>query len=305
MNTQSKSKLVSIIIPTYKGSNVLKRAIDSVLIQTYPSIEIIVVDDNSPESKERKDTEKIMSEYYSEKIIYIKHDKNKNGSAARNTGFSKSNGDYIMFLDDDDEFLSNKVSTQVTAMESVSSEWGVSYTSFLRKINGKLIAKSYEKRQGNLYIEELSRNFFIHAGSNLMIRRSVVEDMNGFDETFTRNQDIEFLSRILERYKILYVDYIGLTVHIGFRKKSFDYLKVTEDYLFKFKSRIDALNDRDKEYVMKLINLQVFRYFFISFMLRKATLMIINKKVKCVDALKYFIHLTCRRVRKRVYGFKG
>lgn len=84
-------KLVSVIIPTYKRSDCLPNAIKSVLNQTYKDIEIIVVDDNDPESEYRKNTEKVMEGFsqYSN-VIYIKHDINRNGSVARNTGFKDS-----------------------------------------------------------------------------------------------------------------------------------------------------------------------------------------------------------------------
>ena len=95
--------LVSVIIPTYKRSKSLNRAIDSVLSQTYPNIEIIVVDDNGKGSKYQLETEKSLEKYIkTDKIKYIIHDVNRNGSAARNTGFKHSRGEYINFLDDDD-----------------------------------------------------------------------------------------------------------------------------------------------------------------------------------------------------------
>ena len=95
--------LVSVIIPTYKRSKSLNRAIDSVLSQTYPNIEIIVVDDNGKGSKYQIETEKSLENYIkTDKIKYITHDVNRNGSAARNTGFKHSMGEYINFLDDGD-----------------------------------------------------------------------------------------------------------------------------------------------------------------------------------------------------------
>ena len=80
--------LVSIVIPTYSRPLYLKRCIESVLNQTYSNIEIFVVDDNNPDTEFRRDTEKIMSEYLNHKnVTYLQHECNKNGSAARNTGW--------------------------------------------------------------------------------------------------------------------------------------------------------------------------------------------------------------------------
>ena len=90
--------LVSVIITTYCGSDNIARSIKSVLNQTYQNFEIIVVDDNDPNSKSRIDTEKIIEGFKSDKIIYIKHPQNFNGSVARNTGISVAKGRFIQFF---------------------------------------------------------------------------------------------------------------------------------------------------------------------------------------------------------------
>ena len=96
---------ISVIITTYGGSKKIRRAIKSVQHQGFKDYEIIVVDDNDPGSDSRTITESILEEFVnSNSIIYIKHDKNLNGSAARNTGISMAKGAIIGFLDDDDEW---------------------------------------------------------------------------------------------------------------------------------------------------------------------------------------------------------
>ena len=106
--------LVSVIIPTYGRPNLLLRAINSVLNQSYSNIEIIVVDDNNPGSLERDQTQKLLEKYIQEnKIMYIKMDKNVGGALARNKGVEVCSGALICFLDDDDEYLPNKIELQV------------------------------------------------------------------------------------------------------------------------------------------------------------------------------------------------
>ena len=84
------NKLISVVIPTYKNRGGLVSSIESVLNQTYTNFEVIVVDDNSPTSMERGTTEQIMQQFVNNpKVVYIKHEKNKNGAAARNTGINK------------------------------------------------------------------------------------------------------------------------------------------------------------------------------------------------------------------------
>lgn len=104
------SDLVSIIMPSYNTAQYIVETIQSVinqtcLTQTYKNIEIIVVDDNDPKSEYRISTEKMMKKYADdERVIYIQHEINKNGAAARNTGIKYAKGEYISFLDDDDYY---------------------------------------------------------------------------------------------------------------------------------------------------------------------------------------------------------
>lgn len=181
--------LVSVIIPTYKNDGSLERAINSVLNQGYNNIEIIVVDDNNPDSDYRKTTEKLMG-LYKEKdnIKYIKHNYNKNGSAARNTGFRNSQGLYISLLDDDDYFVEDKIELQVDFLEK-HSEFDAVYGGRYEK-NSTII---YEK-EGDL-TEDLLGYKILPCTCSLMLRREAYETLNGFNETYKRHQDFEFLLR--------------------------------------------------------------------------------------------------------------
>lgn len=300
-------KLVSVIIPTYKRSDTLPRAIDSVLNQTYKQIEIIVVDDNDPESSFRHDTEVVMSRYKNNSnVLYIKHTKNKNGSAARNTGFRKSKGAYIMFLDDDDEFLPDKVLSQVEKMNDLDNSWGACYTRYIRKRNGKVVVRSAEKAEGNLLVEELMRNLFVHAGSNLLIRREVVEEIGGFDESFIRNQDVEFLTRILKKYKLAYVDTLGLIVYMRNVRNvaKLDFINLTDKYIEKFDKEINQLPIAEQNRVHTMINLQIFRYYLSSKKFGQAYKIVINNQISIFLVLKYLFYLLNRAVTKQAYGFK-
>ena len=84
---------MSVIITTYHNEKLLNRAVESVLHQTYERIELIVVDDNPPESNARKATEAVMEKY--PQAVYLKHSENRNGAAARNTGIRAAKGEYI------------------------------------------------------------------------------------------------------------------------------------------------------------------------------------------------------------------
>lgn len=299
--------LVSVIIPTYGRPTKLQRAVNSVLAQTYPNIEIVVVDDNDPDTVSRNETELVMDGYSnSSKVKYVKHPYNKNGSAARNTGFKNSQGDYIAFLDDDDEYLQNKVSSQVDCLTGLDHSWGACYTKYKRLRNGKLDTISAETREGDLYFQALCRNLFIQAGSNLMVRREVFEDINGFDETFRRNQDLEFLVRLLRKYKLAYVDEMGLIYHRhpSNEKRSFDMEKITAHYTNSFSSNIAELSEKEKEYFDTMINLQLFRYRLVGRKdMKKAFSMVVDGCVGYIDVIRYLSHLFYRRISKKSCGF--
>lgn len=123
------------------------------------------------------------------RIKYIKHEVNKNGAAARNTGIDNSSGEYIAFLDDDDTFLPTKISKQVDFLEK-EKQFDAVYCQGFR--NGKVIATNL--RTGNLSSDILLLKSFMFTPS-LMFRRSALEELNGFDISFIRHQDYELLLR--------------------------------------------------------------------------------------------------------------
>lgn len=189
-------RYVSVIIPTYGGNKSLKRAVDSVLMQDYCFFEIIVVDDNNPQTGQRNITETIMAEYSdNNRIRYIQHDRNKNGSVARNTGAREARGEYLAFLDDDDIFLQGKLRKQVEFL-SVSTEFDAVYC-WRRERSGEVRSNL----QGDLS-EALLDLSFTPCTPSLMIRKKSYFDIGGFDETFYRHQDFEFLLRFFEKHKI-------------------------------------------------------------------------------------------------------
>ena len=303
------NKKVSVVIPTYSRPRYLKRCIDSILNQTYKNIEIIVVDDNNPDSLFRNETEQIMEEYkYIKEVMYLKHEKNKNGSAARNTGWKFSSGEYITFIDDDDEILKTKIEKQINCLESLDKSWGACYTGYqLIKENG---VKQYssEKRHGNCYIDALMRTMFMGSGSNLMVRKEIVDEIGGYDESFLRNQDIEFLVRVLKKYKLAYIDEPLLIIHQeGFREnRSFSQIdNYTKHYLNKFENSINELDSDDKEKVLSVITLERCRVALYKKKYKEIFLLIRENKIKMNYLFKYIVYLCHRFVTHKSYGFRG
>ncbi|WP_144631413.1 glycosyltransferase family 2 protein [Priestia megaterium] len=196
---------VSIIIPTYKGARCIKRAIDSLLDQTYTDIEIIVVDDNPPNSIERLETEQIIKTYKN-KLKYIKHEKNLNGAAARNSGIKVATGEFVGFLDDDDYYLPEKVEMSLKALRENRNCDAVFCGVIIT--DNKHVLKVVEPTFNNHNMQKkiLFDVNMIGTGSNLFLRKSAIDKIEGFDISYYRLQDVEFLVRFFEDYNACWID---------------------------------------------------------------------------------------------------
>lgn len=193
---------VSVILPTYNRADLVGRAIQDILKQTYQDFELIIVDDGSTD-----DTEEVIKKIDDKRIRYTRHEKNKGANAARNTGIIIAKGKYIAFQDSDDEWLPLKLEKQIQAFEIASPNTGVVYTGFWRH-EGSL--KSYipsprvKQREGNIYNELLRGNFI--GTPTAVVKRECFETVGKFDELLPRLQDWELFIRISKQYLFKYID---------------------------------------------------------------------------------------------------
>ena len=195
----SKLPTVSVIIPTYNRAHLVGRAIHSVLNQTYQDFELIVVDDGSTDN-----TEEVVKSFNNERIKYIKHEKNKGGSAARNTGIKDSKGEYIAFLDSDDEWLEEKLKKQVEVFQNKDSRVGIVYVNF-SIVNEK--GESVGKKQGpkGLIFRELLNSNCVGTTSSVVVRRECFKKVGGFDETLPSCQDWDMWLRLARHYEFDFI----------------------------------------------------------------------------------------------------
>lgn len=299
-----KNILVSIVIPTYGRPQTLERAVNSVLNQTYKNIEVLVVDDNNPDTDARKETEEVMHRLKEsdERVVYLQHPCNKNGSAARNTGIFNSHGKYVALLDDDDEFKPNKIAVQLETMEKLDDSWAACITGFDKLRDGELMGVGAETKEGNILLDALGRNYYACSGSNLFIRRYVLDEIHGFNESFKRNQDLELLVRILQKYKVARCAENCLIIHA--HKRTTDVQAVTDTFLKSFTPVIEEQSEDDKKRIYFLINLQLVRYYIIRKKnLKKAYSLMREKGISTVDLIKYFRHLYYRYKTKKICGY--
>jgi glycosyltransferase involved in cell wall biosynthesis len=254
-------KLVSVILPTYGGGQHLERAIESVLVQDYPLIELIIVDDNGKGTLNQIKTERITKKYLEkENVKYIVHNVNKNGSVARNTGYKYSSGDYISLLDDDDVYSPSKISSQVVILDELDDSWGMVYCSYQKIVDGKVFEKVTAKKQGYILYDILMHTPSATSGS-LMIRKNVFDSLGGFDETFKRHQDWEFTARLAFSYKVAVSKSLGLTKYITYRNSPTSIelaKKYRYHYIEKMMPIITTLSKRQQKNVLISNNMSIF-----------------------------------------------
>jgi glycosyltransferase involved in cell wall biosynthesis len=172
-NRKKALSWVSVIITTYNRSNMLPTAVESVLAQTYPAIEIIVVDDGSTD-----DTKKVMKQYVG-RVTYIRQD-NQGLAAARNTGIRASSGQYINVLDDDDFFMPTKIERQVQVLDTQPDTALVNCGHYYVNEKGALLYKVIPS-PGTDTLKELVCGCFIVAHAPL-IRRQCLDEIGLFDQ---------------------------------------------------------------------------------------------------------------------------
>ena len=308
---------MSVIIPSYGADSNLLRAVDSVFLQTYPNIEIIVVDDNDPDSVYRKKTEEMVEELKKKgPIIYLKHDKNRNGSAARNTGLKASHGEYICFLDDDDEYLPTRIERCVSSLES-NEMYDSVYSNVLMWMNGSITIKFKARYSGLCWKELLLDEGMLGTGSNLFFRKKAAAETGFFDEDFSRYQDVEYMLRFLQTHAIYPIDEYLVSKHLGIRNVP-NYRKARENsalFFSKFDYLISELNPDEQTAFFasqfgKLLHLAIEQKSSRATIsaakkeLRKYRKLTLIEKIGCVCPPAYIIarngyHLWCKIRQKR------
>ena len=221
--------MVSVIIPTFERDEKLKRALLSVIQQTYSDIEILVINDSNSDIVVKR----IIKQINDVRIKYFKNERLKGANGARNTGILKAKGEYIAFLDDDDEFLENKLKTQIRCLKNKDESWGGVYSAYIIENNKRW--KEFKKgNEGYLLKDILLNNLSLCAG-NILIKAETIPIVGLWDENLYRQQDIEFLVRFSNIFKIAFDNNVSAKIY-GHNLP--DYFKTFEERE-KFLNKID------------------------------------------------------------------
>ena len=188
---------VSVIVPTHNRPGFLVGAIASVLRQTFTDYEIIVVDDGSTD-----DTREVVERIASPKVRYV-YQENAGVGAARNRGIALARGRYIAFVDDDDEILPDTLAAGVEILEK-HPEYAMTYgeLGFIDPRGNP--AKGYATigvKTGYLFKDFVLRSINPPI-LTWLVRRSVFEEIGGFDSRFVKSEDYDMILRITGGYKL-------------------------------------------------------------------------------------------------------
>ena len=190
---------VSVIIPTYKRSAYLKRAVESALSQTYENIEVLVVDDNGMDTEDGNRVATLMRQFSSDpRVRYVQNARNTGGAEARNIGVYTARGDYISFLDDDDEYLPEKTEAQLFFMKAHNLDACLmdlaGYNEKGERISEKRYAFPENPTRENLLVEHMLHHL---AGTvTFMFRADALRRIGGFSNIPAMHEYVLMLKAI-------------------------------------------------------------------------------------------------------------
>jgi glycosyltransferase involved in cell wall biosynthesis len=238
--------LVTAVIPTYNRARDVRVAVACALAQTWPELEVIVVDDGSTDG-----TADLLRQEFGDRVRCLRKP-NGGVSAARNHGLAAARGEYLALLDSDDEWTPDHVEAQVTFLEA-RPDFGLVLTDVMRMDAERRDFELFRRRDflptdGAILAHVLRNPTLVPASATF--RRAVYEDVGGFDEGLRTAEDLDFHLRIARRWKIGVVERPltrAMRGHDGLSALAasyHDYLAVIERFVSRYREEI-APRDRD------------------------------------------------------------
>ena len=190
---------ISIIIPAYNAQKYIKQTIQSVLQQTYTDWELIIINDGSTDGT----LEEVSN--FSDSRLKIFNFPNAGVAISRNRGMSQASGEYIAFLDADDLWTSDKLISQLSALQA-NPEAAVAYSwvDYIDESGKFLYAGIHTRVNRNSYEQLLVRNI-LENGSNPLIKTEACRDVGNFEQSLTPAEDWDFYVRLAKKYAFVNV----------------------------------------------------------------------------------------------------
>jgi O-antigen biosynthesis protein len=191
-------QLVSVVIPTFDRAHLLPRAVQSVLAQSYSNLEVIIVDDGSTDA-----TAETVGAIADPRVRYARHERNRGAAAARNTGIRESRGEFVAFLDSDDEWLPHKIASQMEAFRlSDLTDVGAVICGFTRVAEDGSHTDVVSYLRGNIFDEVLPYRGAQGIGSALLVSRAVIDAGIVFDERLPALEDRDLFLQVTRRFAV-------------------------------------------------------------------------------------------------------
>lgn len=249
-----KTGLVSCIIPTYRRSDTLGRAIQSVVDQTYKNIEVLVVDDNMKGDEYSARVIETVGKFSDQRVHYVTQVQHINGAEARNAGIRASKGEYIAFLDDDDWWDKEKIEKQVEFIKQCPPTCGVVSTLLRYYANGKLIKQTLPYKGGYIYKEILRREYSVMT-SSVLIKKNALDEAGYFDVALKRAQDLQLLANLTYKFELYQLPEYLVNINVddsGNRGDSRRTIEIKKAFFRSVGPILESLTPREKKQIYSL-----------------------------------------------------
>lgn len=256
----------SVIIATYRRNKKLSRAIESVLKQLYKNFELIIIDDNGEGTEYQKKTEIEVNKYLIDsRIKYYVQKYNQGANAARNFGIEKARGDFILFLDDDDEFTKDKLLEFKKIIETQKNV-GLIYSG-AKYINEKTQYKYKEIKNPKL---EILKGNYIGSNSFVGIKKSYLVEQQGFNSKLKSCQDWEMWIRLIySNIKIVGINKPLVNYYIDIDEKnriSNNLEKIISGHLYVLNETLNKylefFNEKEKKEIIFIQKERLMRFYY-------------------------------------------
>lgn len=258
---------VSVIIPTYNSEKYLKKAVDSVLSQTYQDLELIIVDDGSVDN-----TRKLVESINDSRIKYI-YQENAGPSAARNNGIINSTGDYIAFLDADDIWPFDKIEKQVNIINKYN-DLALVHCGLEFILEGENIRyfKKFKNYSKNVLLKKLLIDYdnVIPYPSSVLLKKSLLNETGLFDTSIVCGEDWDLWIRLAQKGNfycineltvIKYTPISSITSTIKLEKTESDHITTLNKFFNNLDNSKELLNLKPKAFASIYYNLAL-AYFY-------------------------------------------